>query len=236
MRKILSIILVCCTGSSLFAQYFYSRSGKETKGFFINAGYGIGTSKWRSKLENTALYDQYGLALKTGNLKFKAKTSTRCYDLNVLVPVSEIMLGLGLNFEENQMDRIEILNPDPDAGVIIFDQKFRFDKIYAIVEVPFNKELRSDFSLSAQAQFGYYGYSGVDRINFFGVEKMSNTYFAGIGVLASYKVIPHVFVCVHPLFEYKYFSNNSIEKASRISHNIYSLAAIGSVRIDVSER
>ncbi|OFY83335.1 MAG: hypothetical protein A3F72_20270 [Bacteroidetes bacterium RIFCSPLOWO2_12_FULL_35_15] len=236
MRKILSIIIICCTSSSLFAQYFYNRSGSETKSFFINLGYGIGFSNWKSKLENTALYDQYGLAIKSGNLKFKTKTDLRCYDLNVLVPVADIMLGLGLNFEENTMDKIEILNPDPDAGLIIFDQKFRFDKIYALVEVPFSKELRSNFSLAAQGQFGYYGYSGVDRENFFGVEKMSNTYFAGIGVLASYKVIPHVFVCVHPLFEYKYFDNNSIEKASKISHNIFSFMAIGSVRIDVSER
>jgi hypothetical protein len=220
----------------MLAQYFYKYSGKETKGFFINFGYGFGTSKWQSKLQNTALYDQYGSVIRSGNLKFKAKTSTRCYDLNVLAPVANIMIGLGLNFEENTMDKIEILNPNPDAGVIIFDQKFRFEKIYAIVEVPFSKELKSNFSVSAQGQFGYYSYSGVARKNFFGEEKMSSTFFVGIGILACYKVIPRVFVCIHPGFEYKYFNNTSVERSSNIHDNIYSFMAIGAIRIDVSER
>lgn len=200
----------------------------------VSGGYGTGVSYWSSKIENTELYNKYGSPIKSGNLEYKSKTAITCYDLNVVIPVAEIMLGLGVNFEYNIMDKIEIKSPAPEAGTILFDQRFRIEKIYVLAEVPLQKQIRKNFIASAQARLGYYGYSGVDRENFFGQAPMPNTYFVGIGVVASYRIIPHTFIYVLPSFEYKYFQNNGKERPVGITHNIYTFTATAGVRIDVS--
>ncbi len=202
----------------------------------VTGGCGIGTSYWRSKIENTQLFNKYGSPIKTGNLKYTSKTAVRCYDLNVVMPVAEIMLGLGINFENNTMDKIDITAPTPDAGIILYDQKFRLDKIYAVVEVPLQKEIIRNFIVNIQARFGYYGYSGVDRENFFGNMQFPNTYFAAIGAVANYRIIPHTWVYFLPSFEYKYFHNNANEWPVKITHNIITFTATAGIRIDVSRK
>jgi len=202
----------------------------------VTGGVGTGVSYWDSKIENTELYNKYGSPIKSGNLKYKSKTAISCYDLNVIIPVAEIMLGLGVNFEFNSMDKIDIRSPAPDAGTILFDQRFRIEKIYCLVEVPLQKHIKKNFIASIQSRLGYYGYSGIDRQNFFGEAQMPNTYFVGIGAVGTYRIIPHTFIYILPSFEYKYFQNNGIEKPVSISHNIYTFTFTAGVRIDVSRQ
>ena len=229
----LSILLLLASPWGVYSQAIYSNSGTEARNYYISGGYGFGTSFWSSKLYKTQLYDQYGAIIKSGDLKFKSKTSTRCYDINVTVPVSNIHLGLGLNFEENSMDKIDIQN---SAGIIVYDQKFRLDKFYALIEFPLQQKLKIDFKAAIQARFGYYGYSGVDRENFFGEEAMANTYFVGIGAIANFKIMQHVYFYLYPNFEYKYFNNNAKENPANITHNIATFNSIGGLRINVSSR
>ncbi len=221
-------------GAIHLVSFAQTRHHFGTRDYFITAGYGFGTSYWSSTIKNTELYDKKGRIIKSGDLKFKSNTDVRCYDINALFPISKILLGVGLNFEENTMDQIDISAPSSDAGIVLYDQKFRMDKIYALVEFPLYRKEKSDFLVMAQARFGYYNYSGVDRINFFGEAAFANTYFVGVGLIGAYNVIPHIYLYVHPNFEYKYFSNNSSEKPIDIRHNIYTFVATVGLKIDVS--
>lgn len=235
MKKVLYIFFLFATYSAS-AQYEYRYSDRGNTRYMVTGGYGIGNSYWNSKIMNTVLYNKYGSPISTGNLKYKSKTFLKCYDLNVIIPVAEIMLGLGINFEENIMDMIYIRSPSPDAGTFIYDQKFRLEKIYGLVEVPLQKHVIKNFILDVQARFGFYGYSGVDRENFFGQEPMANTYFIGLGPVANYRFIPHTYVYVMPSFEYKYFQSNSKERPVSIRHNMFSFIATAGIRFDVSRR
>ncbi|MGQ0826838.1 MAG: hypothetical protein ACT4ON_00435 [Bacteroidota bacterium] len=233
MKKVLYISFLF-VNTTVFAQYEYRYSDKKSTRYMVTGGCGTGVSYWSSKIENTELYNKYGSPITSGNLKYKSKTAITSYDLNVIMPVAEFMLGLGVNFENNIMDKIDIKAPYPDAGPVLFDQRFRIEKIYALVEVPLQKQIRKNFIASVQARLGYYGYSGVDRENFFGQVEMPNSYFIGIGAVASYRIVPHTFIYVLPSFEYKYFQNNGSEKPVSIIHNIYTFIATAGVRIDVS--
>lgn len=234
--KIFFLALFLCASHAAFSQYVYHYSANATRGCFITAGYGYGTSSWNSKLKSTNLYDTDGAIIKSGDIKFKTKTATQGYDINVLAPFSKIMFGFGFNFEDNAMDKIKILNPSADAGVIAFDQNFRFDKLYFLAEAPFNDELKSNFSIAVQARLGYYNYTGVDRENFFGEEGWSNTIFAGAGLVASYKLFPHVFVYLHPNFQYNNFNYKGKSNSTEIKHSIFSFSAIAGIRIDAAGR
>ncbi|MBA3707153.1 MAG: hypothetical protein H0W84_14995 [Bacteroidetes bacterium] len=236
MKKILSILLLIAINTAVFAQYEYRYSDKGNTRYMVTGGVGTGVSYWYSKIENTELYNKYGSAIKKGSLKYKSKTAVTCYDLNVLMPVADIMLGLGVNFETNTMDKIEIRSPGPDVGSIIYDQKFRIEKIYGMVEIPLQAQIINNFILDIQARFGYYGYSGVDRENFFGQMSMPSTYFIGFGPVANYRIIPHTYVYILPSFEYKYFNNNANEYPVNITHKIFTFTATAGVRIDVSRR
>lgn len=202
----------------------------------VTGGCGIGTSYWWSKIENTELYNKFGSPIKKGYVKYKSKTAITCYDLNVIMPIAEIMLGLGINFEMNTMDKIEIKSPTVDAGSIIYDQKFRMEKVYAMVEIPLQKEIINNFIVDLQARLGFFGYSGVDRENFFGHAPMPSTYFVGFGPVVNYRIIPHTYVYLMPSIEYKYFHNNLNEYPVKITHKMCTFTAAAGIRIDVSRR
>lgn len=234
MKKLLSILFILIVHSVVVAQYEYRYADKGNTRYMVTGGCGVGTSYWWSKVENGGLYNKYGAAIKSGYFKYKSRTAITCYDLNVIAPVAEIMLGLGINFEMNAMDRIDIKSPD--TGSIIYDQKFRIEKVFGIVEVPLQKEIIRNFIVDIQARFGFFGYSGVDRENFFGQAPMPSTFFIGFGPVANYRIIPHTYVYFMPSFEYKYFHNNLNEYPVKITHRMFTGIVTAGVRIDVSRR
>jgi hypothetical protein len=227
-------LLLVSLGSSAQFGYFKRLERKQEK-YFVGLGYGVGTAHWRSNLDNSQLYDKFGAVIQSGYIRFKAKNSTEFLDLTVQFPLAKIRLGMGINFEKYFLDKLEITaSPGADAKVILFDESFRFEKFFGIIEVPFWPESKSDFSLSGNSRLGYFGYSGVERLNFFGEESLAKTYFGNLGFIADYRFYPHAYVFVNPSFEYKYFKNSPQENPSIIRHNIFSYMISAGVRVDVS--
>lgn len=238
MKRLLLITVCLLLASSIYSQYVANTSENLSKKYFIVGDYGFGSSVWNSNMKNSKLYDRYGTAIKTGDLEFTSQTNTRYQDLYVMIPVSDVLFGLGVNFEEHIMDKIDIQTStdkvgEVGTGELIFDQKFRLDKFYGLIEIPFVEKNTIGFSAAFQARVGYFGYYGADRESFFGEEQMSNAYFGSIGVTTSIRVISRVYLFAHPKFEYNFFNNKSDNSAS-ITHHIYSFAVAGGIRIDVS--
>jgi hypothetical protein len=214
---------------------YFKRLERKQEKYFVSAGYGIGTSRWYSNLDNSELYDKFGSVIQSGYIRFKAKNSTQVYDLNVQFPIGKIRLGMGIDFEQYFLDKLEITaSPGADAHVILFDESFRFEKFFGQVEVPFWPESKSDFSLNFNGRIGYFSYSGVERFNFFGEEALAKTWFTNVGFIADYRFYPHGYLFVHPNFEYKYFKNSPVENPSIIRHNILTGTITFGVRADVS--
>jgi len=237
VKKLLFTTVCLLSVTLLHAQYVQSTPENSTKSYYISADYGFGASAWNSDMKNTKLYDRYGAVIKTGDLQFKSQTSVRYQNLAVMIPVSDVVFGLGVNFEEHTMDKIEIKESitkagEVGAGELMFDQKFRLDKFYALIEVPFLEQNKLGVSAAFQARLGYFGYYGLDRENFFGEEQIANAYFGSIGATATVKVMPRVYFYIHPKFEYNYFNNKS-ESSSSVTHHIYTFAVAGGIRIDV---
>lgn len=221
-------------GSSAQFGYFKRLERKQEK-YFVGLAYGVGTARWNSNLDNSQLYDKYGAVVQSGYIRFKAKNSTEQYDLTVEFPLAKVRLGMGINFEKYYLDKLEITaSPGADAKVMLFDESFRFEKFFGICEVPFWPESKSDFTLAAQGRLGYFGYSGVERLNFFGEEALAKTYFTNVGFVADYRFYPHAYVYIHPSFEYKYFKNSPVENPSIIRHNIFTGTIVAGIRFDVS--
>lgn len=227
------MLLISLTASAQFG--YFKRLERKQEKYFVGLGYGIGNAYWSSSLDNSQLYDKYGAVIQSGYIRFKARNKTELIDLNVQFPIAKIRVGMGICFEEYYLDKLEITaSPGADAMVILFDESFRFEKFYGQVEVPFWPESKSDFSLGFNGRIGYFGYSGVERLNFFGEEALAKTFFTNLGLVADYRVYPHVYIYLQPNFEFKYFKNSPVENPSIIRHNIVGYGATGGIRVDVS--
>jgi hypothetical protein len=214
-------------------QNYTGTRGSKLDKYFIGAGYSFGTAWWSSTMMNSTLYDRKGNILLEGDMKFKAKNSTSSYGIEVLAPVKSVMLGVGISFEEFYLEKVSI-QPDynKEAKQILFDESFRFDKIFGQIEVPFNVPLK-DMTLAYNGRFGYYGCSGIQRINFFGVNPLGQTFFAGSGIRADWMVYDQCYIFAMPNVEFKYFNNSKTESPSDIVHKIFSTAIYVGIRYDL---
>jgi len=209
----------------------------KQKKYFVAVSYGVGTARWNSTIKNTQLYDKTGTIIRDGVVKFKAKNSTAVINLEALAPVGKVRLGLGISFEEFYLNKLNITTQSSpvDKNILRFDESFRFNKIYAQVEVPFKYQNQSNGSINFNGHLGYYGYSGIDRINFFGEEAIAKTFFATAGLVFDYRVYPHFYFFAYPNIEYKYFDNSHMERPSDIIHNIFTGTLMGGIRVDLSK-
>lgn len=197
--------------------------------YFIAFSYGMGTANWSSKLGASALYDTSGNELFAGDINFKAKNTLRSIGLDVSAPVMNVRLGMGICFEEFYLEKIRINNVQ-----YFFADKFRFEKLFAQIEIPINSWSNEHFSVNVKSQAGYYGYSFISHINLFGMENKASVLFLNSGFIADYKIYPHTYLFIHPTVEYKYFRNSAREAPSIVLHNIWSFAAQFGLRFDVS--
>lgn len=229
------LILFCLEGRS--QGYFQRLETKERK-YFVDAGYGLGTARWFSRIEESSLYQPTGNLLKTGNIKFRAKNNTASYHFAIMVPVKKIRLGLGICFEDFYLDKLEISSDNAikdSRNLLLFDEDFQFQKMFTQIEVPFNFESESKFSLNFNGHLGYYSFSGLGRMNFFGVSPLAQTFFMTAGIVADYKFYPHTYLFVYPNIEGKYFNNSRLELPSNIIHRIITGTVVAGVRIDMSK-
>lgn len=234
-----------CLGlsSGVSAQYGYYHDLKVNyQKYFVSLGYGIGTARWYSTLISTAIYDKNGAVLQSGDIDFRARNSTNFYDFNVMFPIQKVRYGLGICFEKFYLDKLQLLrtvNSSNGTGVsgdqiLLFDESFRFDKVYAQVEVPFWPESKSLLSLSANMHAGYFSFNGVDRINFFGRDALARSMFIAISPVGDVRIVPHTYLFIQPMFEYKYFKSQALDASGIIKHNIISYSMLGGLRVDVS--
>ncbi len=237
LKRVIVFVLLVAGGSALFAQgSYFQRLDRKHKKAFVTLGYGGGFSRWYSHLENAVLYDKQGMIIQQGNLDFRAKNTFKLYDLEVSAPVAKVRVGLGVCFEEFYLDKLVIKsNSNTNGTIILFDETFRFDKITGSLEVPFMPESDAMCSISAKLRIGYYNYSGLQRLNFFGQEALSRTFISGLGFVGDVKLFPHTYAYIFPYFEFKYFYNNRFENPDDINHNILTYSVIAGLRFDVSK-
>lgn len=199
--------------------------------------YGIGQAHWYSELQATSIYDANGSATHTGDIKFRARNSSQFYDLGVLFPANNLRFGLGMNFEKFFLTQIELKNSvqqTTGGSSMIFDESFRFDKIYAQMEVPFWPESRAKYSLSANLNLGFFSFNNVDRINLFGSDALANSTFVNLSPIADITVFPGVSLFVRPICEYKFFKNGAVDSYGIVRHNIVTYSVMIGVRYDPS--
>lgn len=211
-----------------------SFSSTRQKKYFITLGYGIGTARWYSTLNNTVMYDKNGNVIKSGEIQFTARNTTKFYCYEGTFPVMKVRMGLGISFEQFYLDQLAV-NAAGNESNLLFDESFRFDKIYYSLEVPFKFDTDKPYSFSGMTKVGYFNYNGIERFNFFGEEPIAKSFLFNLGFLADYKVFPHTYVFLYPCAEFKYFRNNKDENPSSINHNIVSYNVVGGLRIDVSK-
>ncbi|GAB4134871.1 MAG: hypothetical protein Fur0041_08550 [Bacteroidia bacterium] len=234
----LLLLMLCLWGGSAVAQMsWYYVPKKNNEKYFVSASYGIGTARWYSEMQQTSLYDNQGSTIHDGNFKFRAANSSSVYDLHVLFPSGNVRFGLGLNFEKFYLTTIQLQNTLQTVNtgsMLLFDETFRFDKLYFITEVPFWPESRSKWSLAANMYGGFFSFNNVDRINLFGSDALATSVFTGISAVGDFQVFPGVHLFVRPMAEYKFFKNPAVDPFGTVTHNIVTYTAMIGIRYDPS--
>lgn len=218
------------------AQKWYSMPKKNNEKYLVYVAYGMGNAHWFSELKETSIYDQHGSAITSGDMKFRAKNSSQFYDLGVLFPAGNLRFGLGMNFEKFFLTQIVLQNSVQQTGGsgIIFDESFRFDKIYMQMEVPFWPDARSKYSLSANMNLGFFSFNNVDRINLFGSDALANSTFVNVSPVADITIFPGVSIFLRPVCEFKYFKNQAVDAVGIVRHNIVTYSLMIGLRYDPS--
>jgi len=172
------------------------------------------------------------------DIHFKAKNSTQLADINVQFPLKKIRYGFGLSFEQFFMDKLNIESRGQNGttnSIVLLDEDFVFDKMYVQIEVPFFPMSKSPLSINGNFHLGYFGYHGARRLNFFGGDHLAKSFFATLGLTLDYKLYPHCYVFLMPLFEYKYFKSSIQDSPASVQHNISTFVFSGGIRIDLSK-
>jgi hypothetical protein len=233
----LSVFVVIAFCAHVNAQKWYSVPKKNNEKYIVYAAYGLGNAHWYSSLSQTSIYDAHGSAITTGDLKFRAKNSSQFYDLGVLFPAGNFRFGLGMNFEKFFLTQITLQNSiqqSSGGSSIIFDESFRFDKLYMQFEVPFWPEARSKYSLSANMNVGLFSFNNVDRINLFGSDALASSSFVNISPIADITIFPGVSLFVRPVCEFKYFKNQAVDSYGLVKHSILTYSMMIGIRYDPS--
>lgn len=237
-RNTILTVLIVASALGAFAQTtgYYQTLDRKFKKYFVGVSYGAGTASWFSNLGSSELYDNNGVVIRSGDMRFRAKNPTRMLNLEVSAPVMAVRLGLGVSFENFYLDKLTLHSntPGADGAIVVYDESFRFEKFYGQVEVPFNFETNKSYSFGFKGHIGYFGFSGVKHFNFFGDEHLARTFFTNLGLVGDYKILSHTYFYLNPAFEYKYFKNSPEEAPSEIKHNIFSFSISGGLRFDVS--
>ncbi len=236
IKKILYTALFFSISSACFAQGYYQGLDRKYKKYFVGGTVGAGYATWISNMGSTELYDKDGTIIISGDIRFKAHNSTKLMNIEVSAPIMKVRFGLGICFEDFFLDKLALRSntPSADKSIIIFDERFRFEKFYTQIEVPFKFDTDKPYSFSFKGHLGYFGYSGIKRFNFFGERALAHTFFTTLGLVADYRIFSHTYIYINPNFEYKFFKNSNQDAPSNIRHNIFTFNMVGGLRFDVS--
>jgi hypothetical protein len=235
LKKRISFFLFLLAACSAKAQFGYYHDLKVSyQKYFIGASVGTGTAFWNSHMENNNLLNRNGTNLIEGSpIDFKARNSTRFADLNVQFPLLKIRYGFGLSFEEMPMDKLIITSKNND--IVLMNETFIFDKMYIQTEIPFFPLSKSPLSINGNVHLGYFGYHGARRLNFFGGDNLAKSFFVTLGLTVDYKLYPHTYVFLMPLYEYKYYRSAQNDYPAIIQHNISTWIFSFGIRVDLSK-
>ncbi len=240
MKKFILAFLLTWSAPLLFAQFgYYHDLQASFDHYFIGASVGEGTAYWNSHMQNNNLLNKDGSTLVGGDqIDFKARNSTRCADINVQFPLKKIRYGFGLSFEQFFMDKLDIQNhtiTGTSQSIVLLDEDFVFDKMYVQLEVPFFPNSKKPITINGNFHAGYFGYHGARRLNFFGGDHLAKSFFVTAGITVDYKVYPHTYLFILPLYEYKYFQSSNQDLPASVRHNISTFVFTGGIRVDLSK-
>ena len=233
MKKGAFIVFFVLASVAGFSQsgYFY-HFVKSSEKYFVAVDYGVGTAHWKSVFKNTEFYDKDGAVINTGDLKFKANSPARIYDVNVMAPVKHIRVGLGIAFEFHYLAQLKVYTKEGE-DFMLFDEGLRFDKIYLQTEVPFKYDTDKKYSFNWNLKMGWFGYTNVKRFNFLGDRPFPISFLIASGVTADYQIYPQIYVFLQPNFEYKFYDNYNTETPVQIKHNVFTACILGGLRVDL---
>ncbi|MEK6615264.1 MAG: hypothetical protein AABZ32_04010, partial [Bacteroidota bacterium] len=209
--------------------YVKSKGGDK---YFVSLGYGVGTAHWNSVFKSTEFYDKDGSVINKGYFHFGANSPTKQYDVNVLAPFKHIQVGLGISFEHHYLSELKIYTKG-GKEYLLFDEGFRFDKIYLNTEIPFSYESTKKYSFNLNFHAGWFGYTNVKRFNFIGEKPFPVAILAGTGATADYEIYPQVYFFISPNVEYKLYNNSRTEAPVKIRHSVFSAGMLGGIRVDL---
>ena len=231
--KTFIFLFIICSRGVLFAQS--KTKNKKTfheEKYFLSLSYGLGQARWFSKIINADLYNPTGTKVKDGSFSFRAINRTSSLHIEVLVPVSKIRLGMGINFENFNLDKLQFKNGNNKEILYPFNESFRTDKITAIIECPINWLEKTPFNMCIQNKLGYVGYTKVSSPNLFGEAAVPRTFFAAAGVLFDYEIIKKIFLFVAPSISYNYCSTSPSDLPLNIKHTIITENLMGGIRFN----
>ena len=186
-------------------------------------------------MSNSQLYDKQGTIIKSGDIKLKAKNSTSLFHFDVSFPVARVRAGFGMCFEQIYLDKITVKSATGNGdNYIVFNETFTFEKLYVLLEVPFKPESVNKLSFSAKGNLGYFNYSGIQSLNFFGGDGVAQTFFMTVGIMGNLRIYPRLYAYLYPNFEYMDFKNANSSNNGQVNHKIITTAITGGIRFDVS--
>jgi hypothetical protein len=106
--------------------------------------------------------------------------------------------------------------------------------MYTQFEIPFFPKARSAFSSAANFRVGYFNFTGVQRLNLFGNDNQSSSWFFSLSPQADYAILNSFYLFVQPMLEFKFFNRQAIEPEGSVQHTIISYSAIIGLRFDPS--
>ena len=204
--------------------------------YFASVSYGPGQAQWFSKIINADLYDPNGMPVRDGSFSFRAKNRTTSLHAEVLAPIGSIRLGMGMNFENYNLDKLDLKNGNNTEILYPFNESFRADKITAIVEFPINWLEKTPFNLSIQNKFGFVGYTKVSSPNLFGEVAIPRTFFVSTGALLDYEIVKKIYLFLAPVISYNYCSTAPSDLPLNIKHSIITQNVMLGIRFNVYER
>jgi hypothetical protein len=224
----LLLLWIVSTDLSIAQRLHYLKDGPDDKYFIAFYG-GVGSASWNSSVTQSALYDTSGTRIVSGDFDFSMKNSIKNLGFDVSAQFNKVRLGMGICFEEFFLEKIKV----NDVNYLFFD-KFNFQKLFFQAELPLKNFEKQLISLNLKSQLGYYSYSHLNHINFFGGDNPSSVMMLNTGLLLDYKLFDHSYIYLHPLVEFKHFKNSRREAPSRIQHSIFSACLQFGMRFDLS--
>jgi len=197
---------------------------------FFGVSYGIGSNQWASFAKNYKLWDQSGIKILDGNSGMRARSHCELYGLEALLPIKKFRFGFGFNFEVIALYELK-LHSENKIVAYSFPEIFRADKVYMTLEraVKTTKNGRGEIYLGVSP--GLYSFSMIRSTSLFGETRTGRKWFLQLIGGYEYRVHDKLYANIKAIFDYKYFSNKTIEFDRRIRHNIYTFGLSAGMRL-----